>query len=197
VSKRSYRRLAALTGATLALAAAAPALALGVNAGGNGTVVIDSDVSSLLSLGSNNLVMNTAGFALGLADNAHDTALVDVLSLNAAAMNDVSSLTGQAKDILGIGAGAVHAVAVDANSIIGAVNVPGIATNVTTTVNGPLTGNITGPLTGPVAAALIAPVSSFVNGGNISLPGGGMLASLLSGGVSGNASIFGAVMTSL
>jgi len=191
VSKRSYRRLAALTGATLALAAAAPALALGVNAGGNGTVVLDG--SGLLPLAPTTLVMS----ALSLADNAHNTAMVDALSLNAAAMKDVSDLTGQAGTLLGIGTGAVHAVAVDAQSLIGAVNVPAIAANVTTTVNGPLVGDITGPLTGPVAAVVAAPVAAIVNGGNVTLPGAGMLASLLSSSVSGNVSILGSIMTTL
>jgi hypothetical protein len=204
VSKRSYRRLAALTGATLALTAAAPAMALGVNAGGNGTVTIDSDVSGLLPAAPTTLVMNSALFALGIADSAHDTALVDVLSLNAAAMKDVSDLTGHAGTLVGSGASAVHAVAVDAQSLIGAVNVPAITTNVATTVNGPLVGNVTGPLTGPIgplSAVVTAPVNAVVNGGNLALPGltpvTGLLTTLLSSSVSGNVSVLGSIMTTL
>jgi len=135
VSKRSYRRLAVVAGAALAVGSMAPAMAahVGGNADGAATVGVETiDVSNvigdvqdanLLPLGT---VFSTAGTARTLV---RGTALL--------ALSDVQNIVGDAMCLAGSGVGA--ALSVDATALASA-NV-GL---------GGLSGNLAGALVAPL-----------------------------------------------
>jgi hypothetical protein len=91
VSKRSYRRLAVVAGATLAVGSMAPAMAAHVNANGTGTATVDVSDVSLPSAGTlipGALIADAQDFALGTVFGAQDLALETASGLQ----DDVSGI---------------------------------------------------------------------------------------------------------
>ena len=207
MSKRSYRRLAAVTGAALAIGAMAPAMAARVDTNGNASVSADSlditDVTGALPPVAvpTTLVTTLAGSLMGTAHSAQTLARADVHNL----VGDALGLTGGILDA-GIGAGATGVV----NAGLG-----GATVNAAGIVNAPIdvlgavgssgiVGDSLGAATGmaglavPVAlqTAGVATSTAFSTVGTVtSLPAGlgGVLSAVLGTSASANVGLLAGV----
>ncbi|HEV3364667.1 MAG TPA: hypothetical protein VG795_11135 [Acidimicrobiia bacterium] len=97
MSKRSYRRLAVVAGAALAVGSMAPAMAAQVNVEGDGTATVDVSEVTVPSAGSlipSSLIANAQGYALGTVFGAQGL----VLNTAGQLQNDVEDIAG---DLLG------------------------------------------------------------------------------------------------
>jgi hypothetical protein len=125
MSKRSYRRLAIVAGAAVALGSMAPAMAAHVTSGGNGSVSVDSigvtDVTDALPPVAlpTAMVSTLAGSLLGTAHAVPALALADAHNV----VDDAFGLTG---GVLSTGLGAGATGAVDAGLGTVSVNVAGL-----------------------------------------------------------------------
>ena len=99
MSKRSYRRLALVAGAALAVGSMAPALAANVNAGGSGSASVDlsgvaGSLPSITSLVPTGLIGTVTGTALSTVQGAPTMVVSDVSGLMSGVLGVTGGLTG-------------------------------------------------------------------------------------------------------
>jgi hypothetical protein len=216
VSKRSYRRLAAVTGAALAVGAMAPAMAARVDANGTTSANVDAtDVThglpSVSTLVPTALVAGVAGTALSTVQNTQGMALTDVNHLMTGILGITGGLTnggsllgvnvaGNANtsaNVLGAGV-AVNGVGTAAAGIAGIVGgVAGAPSQVVGTALGvasPVVGTVLGLTNTASGLAQTVPGTILGTGGGL-LDGG--LGILGGSSVSGNVNVLASLMGAL
>jgi len=176
VSKRSYRRLALVAGAALAVGAVAPAAmaSVSINADGTSAATVGLTLPTLPSL------TDLPGVGMGAVSTVNDLALGDVVGI--ANVLNLSGLSANVLNAADSNLGNVIA-AVNANAANVFANVGGVANNLTVaSVGNVLSDNTIGGILGGSAGDAL-PVGSLLND------------SLLSGGLSGilNGSLQGIV----
>jgi len=147
VSKRSYRRLAAVTGAALALGSMAPAMAARVNANGTADVeVTDVTLPQLDISAATGLLTGVSGLAFSTVDATKTLAFSSVSGLQ----NDVTGIAGDLLD-----GGSLLSLNVGGNANVG-LNALGAGVQVDGLAQAPLAlvGNVVPTATGAVDTAL-------------------------------------------
>ncbi len=164
MSKRSYRRLAVVAGAALAVGSMAPALAAQVGVDGDGDATVDVSGVVIPSTGSlipAALIQSAQGYALGTVSGAHGLVLdtagqlqTDVEDIVAGLLDATSNVSADLDANANAGNGGatvqVSGVANGATDLLGVLPDPGTAvsglqSNVTPVVNFGL-GRVTGAL---------------------------------------------------
>ena len=216
MSKRSYRRLAAVTGAALAVGSMAPAMAARVDANGTTSANVDATdatngLPSVSTLVPTALIASVTGTAFGTAQDAPAMVLTDVNHLMSGILGitggitdggsvlsaDVAGNADTSVNVLGAGVG-VNGVATSAAGIAGivggAAGAPSQVVGTALGVASPVVGTALGLTNTAVGLASSAP--GIVLGTGSGLLSGGL--GILGGSsVSGNVNVLASLMGAL